>query len=877
MAQIHLDSAKNEELGGLTPHWPEAHDLTNVPRNFPSRKEAQTPPLSAAAFSSSRRHHELDRRARSARHQLRVAADACGRRQLRGGATLVLRLPQPAPGKRRGYDSTQDFRRGGPAGGPAAGFPVHYNYFPSVNSTYCAKGDALCIACQRTAFAYDDHNPSTYCTGSDRCVCVKACEAPSWRNDTLERLRNLTELAANASCPIAANVSTTFIISDNSSSSGSNDLSPVLTNVAVRKNVYANEDECRWYQNHTFCDTPRSCFDCLNLALYSGQRCTINPLGFCAPMAEYNYTYDYRVRPSPSAPHYFPSTNATYCAPSDAMCSRCRATAFQESASGVVNPTQFCVGASGCVCVAVCESPNWKSLVKNATCAVSGTTVASKYPFSMGTLALMMMGLTFFFTVSVQFLSVMRHRRYVRRVEERRQRHLQLQRERSVLGGQQLQLEGWKSLCQDLISKERERDGDGRPQGPILSHSEGPTVIVEEGDGYRPLPRGTSVSMNSSSSNSGSSESEVAVVLRSSCAWKEVVDANGACSLEPRSCRECLDGATTSSKECVLTPTGLCKPTSAYVAAQDYRRNASTGSEANYFPAATASYCAASDAVCTECLQAKGSVTHLSDYCVGKGGCVCVSICESPQWEALAQAQLPTAMVSEGESSVCAAAGVTGSGGPSSSSATLAPSRAPKKHVLAAEDRCTWYTNQTRCGLPRTCYDCLNVPIASGERCTITPSGYCASISQYDPLQDFRVNASAATAHYFPSTNTSYCEASDAVCSRCRATNFQAARDGRVNPPQFCVGDGGCVCVGFCESPLWRSSVASSLCQDPTLLVGTTESSLSLASPLRTVVFITMTVVGVAVALVVLLSCRGALMLSVHETVGGSTYPQTCY
>lgn len=174
------------------------------------------------------------------------------------------------------YDYTQDFRRSGPAGGPAAGFPVHYNYFPSANATYCATSDTLCRTCQQTAFTYDDHNPSTYCTGSEGCVCVKACEAPSWRNDTLERLRNSTEIAANASCPVALNVSTTFTVAD-SSSADSTDLSPTLTNATVRKNVYANEDECRWYQNQSFCDVPRSCFDCLNVRLYSGQVRVLEP------------------------------------------------------------------------------------------------------------------------------------------------------------------------------------------------------------------------------------------------------------------------------------------------------------------------------------------------------------------------------------------------------------------------------------------------------------------------------------------------------------------------------------------------------------------------------------------------------------------------
>lgn len=74
---------------------------------------------------------------------------------------------------------------------------------------------------------------------------------------------------------------------------------------------------------------------------------------------------------------------------------------------------------------------------------------------------------------------------HIRREQERRERRLQLLRERSVMGDQQLQLEGWKSMCQDLISKERELQGEGRQA--ILTHGDGPTVVVEEGDGYRPM------------------------------------------------------------------------------------------------------------------------------------------------------------------------------------------------------------------------------------------------------------------------------------------------------------------------------------------------------------------------------------------------------
>uniref|UniRef100_K3X0Q6 Uncharacterized protein n=1 Tax=Globisporangium ultimum (strain ATCC 200006 / CBS 805.95 / DAOM BR144) TaxID=431595 RepID=K3X0Q6_GLOUD len=305
------------------------------------------------------------------------------------------------------YDYTQDYRRGGPAGA----FPIHYNYFPETNATYCEANDALCNLCKSSRFSLDDNNPSTYCEGNNNCVCVKICESDSWRNETLERLRiAMVERneTVNATCSIAANSSS----GASSSASGSDDVSSVnIFTTHIRKNVYANEDTCRWYQNQTFCDVPRSCYECLNVPLYSGQKCMINPAGYCASMSEYDYTHDYHVHKSAGAAHYFPSTNTTYCEANDAVCQKCKETTFTESITGATNPTQYCVGANGCVCVAFCESANWKAIVKDATCSVSVVVSSSNGQFSVATIALMMIGFTLAFTGAIQLLTIVRTRR----------------------------------------------------------------------------------------------------------------------------------------------------------------------------------------------------------------------------------------------------------------------------------------------------------------------------------------------------------------------------------------------------------------------------------------------------------------------------------
>lgn len=259
------------------------------------------------------------------------------------------------------YDSSLDYRRDS----PFAGYPIHYNYFPEGNSTYCEPDDAKCSTCREKSFTVGNRNPSLYCTGTDDCVCVAVCESDSWRNDTLEQLRELfNETGEQPVCPIADN--DTYSYTASSSEAGSS----LLTGSS--KDVYSADDECKWYQNTTYCDTPRSCYDCLNSPVYSGQACTITPAGYCASMTEYDYTYDYRRVLSMSGKHFFPSTNTSYCGANDPVCEECRSSAaFSSAANGQANLTAYCVGTDDCVCVAFCESSNWSAIVRDETCNVA--------------------------------------------------------------------------------------------------------------------------------------------------------------------------------------------------------------------------------------------------------------------------------------------------------------------------------------------------------------------------------------------------------------------------------------------------------------------------------------------------------------------------
>ncbi|KAG2508613.1 hypothetical protein BBO99_00009017 [Phytophthora kernoviae] len=75
----------------------------------------------------------------------------------------------------------------------------------------------------------------------------------------------------------------------------------------------------------------------------------------------------------------FPSATVQYCKPYDKECKRCKHTVFADVMKGRLNGslTKFCYGEDGCVCIAVCEAPIWKSTIGQTVC--NGTTVNRNY------------------------------------------------------------------------------------------------------------------------------------------------------------------------------------------------------------------------------------------------------------------------------------------------------------------------------------------------------------------------------------------------------------------------------------------------------------------------------------------------------------------
>ncbi|KAG6604690.1 uncharacterized protein IUM83_19206 [Phytophthora cinnamomi] len=309
---------------------------------------------------------------------------------------------------------------------------------------------------------------------------------------------------------------------------------------------------------------------------------------------------------------------------------------------------------------------------------------------------------------------------------------------------------------------------------------------------------------NASTSASTSADT----VNASSCSWKTTTSEEGECFLEPRTCSECLADTHTTGETCVLTEQGIC------LSVEEYEETLSSAG-GTYYVAGNATYCSSS----------RNSYSTSSNI-----NCVLLYSCESSAWLSYARKRLPLIVLAVGGSTPegCSFAtdtvnAVTDGGAESTSDNSRAASSAASssKDTLSSDDKCTWYQNTTLCSKPRSCYDCLNTLTDSGGACTITPDGYCATLARsYNYKLDFRSPSSsgAANGYYYPSTNTTYCEATDQACTHCSVSSSAS------NSASYCVGSDGCICVAFCQSADWEATVLAEKCSAST---SATSSSLS--------------------------------------------------
>lgn len=190
-------------------------------------------------------------------------------------------------------------------------------------------------------------------------------------------------------------------------------------------------------------------------------------------MSKYSPTLDYRrssnnLSTSTSTfslaiagPNFFPSANTTYCPTSDATCTQCRENAFKESTDGITNPTQFCIGTAGCVCVGFCESTVWKPVMVDMTCQKTSS-AATSAPSSSTTVdgqvrltgALRTVAFIVVLCLTLPVVVIVTYSFHVRWERERVRRRLR--QTRLDARAPPLVLAGWKALCEELIENEHQ-------------------------------------------------------------------------------------------------------------------------------------------------------------------------------------------------------------------------------------------------------------------------------------------------------------------------------------------------------------------------------------------------------------------------------------
>ncbi|RLN94909.1 hypothetical protein BBJ28_00022678 [Nothophytophthora sp. Chile5] len=257
-------------------------------------------------------------------------------------------------------------------------------------------------------------------------------------------------------------------------SSGSADAGDVVFTSAPMATTSNSGDSCMWYAGET-CQQPRSCQDCLNVAIPDDSvRCSalFGPLGRCTSSSKGSSEWS------------FPAANFTYCPSSDATCSSCRNEWMKEISTGDLDQSQQCAGTDGCVCIAACEVPNRDALIVWNSCSMYGAD-SSQIRLVLG----LTVGAVLVFMLSVAFARSAMKRRSARRSEPQqaaRETRREVRRPAASAHISRLNLAGWTDMREKLVETEKGRLEGGAK--PTLSSTSAPTVVVEEeGEGYGPM------------------------------------------------------------------------------------------------------------------------------------------------------------------------------------------------------------------------------------------------------------------------------------------------------------------------------------------------------------------------------------------------------
>ncbi|KAG1709191.1 hypothetical protein DVH05_019835 [Phytophthora capsici] len=198
-------------------------------------------------------------------------------------------------------------------------------------------------------------------------------------SSSLARLTNVGDDNASSTTSVAASRGSS------SCSSGQVEIEPVTP----APTDWTSSDRCRYYPPRSDgCTEARSCRDCLNIDVGDKYSCMVNQYGRCVQKNPSTYvkSLDFRNQKSSNDGEcqdqqkvQFPAEEVDYCPYGDKKCKKCKYSVFEDVMDGRINGslTKFCYGEGGCVCIAVCEAPIWKSTIGQTVC--NGTVVNKDY------------------------------------------------------------------------------------------------------------------------------------------------------------------------------------------------------------------------------------------------------------------------------------------------------------------------------------------------------------------------------------------------------------------------------------------------------------------------------------------------------------------
>ncbi|KAG7396763.1 hypothetical protein PHYBOEH_001839 [Phytophthora boehmeriae] len=240
--------------------------------------------------------------------------------------------------------------------------------------------------------------PPTYSPYSSLSTGVPPSSSSSESTDTqgsenasnppkLESLASSSDVSRAASSSSSSSQASVNVGDSSSSAGGSSSCSD--DEESEDSVDWTASDRCPYYQpRDDGCTEPRTCWDCLNTDIGEDYSCMVNQYGRCVQKRHGVYVkgLDFQQQ-TPSndcdvgdeQKVQFPSETAQYCKPYDRECKRCKRKAFADVMKGKLNGslTKFCYGEDGCVCIAVCEAPIWKSTIGQTVC--NGSIMGKKY------------------------------------------------------------------------------------------------------------------------------------------------------------------------------------------------------------------------------------------------------------------------------------------------------------------------------------------------------------------------------------------------------------------------------------------------------------------------------------------------------------------